>query len=295
MRLQKPTPKQIYHFTSADSAIQILEGYKFNPSKVTSCNDPFELDHAPAFLDLSNPKMLQYYSNKTAELITNRDEAIVRTMRPTTIDLVHKIPPHDRANFFRQTIAKSLTPDGLYSMGDYDSFLVKQRNRAHVYCFSACDIAAAVVLWSNYADRHRGVAIAFQFAEKEYGQKIYPVNYDQKNMRGAVFSAKEGIELWTKSQDVSIQERLYEKMLLTKHSDWSYEREWRVISFSDDNCPGMIIKGSLVPAIYFGLEISAENRKKLASLITEKYPSCKIYIAQKSRMKIKLEFKLMIQ
>lgn len=225
-----------------------------------------------------------------AELITNRNEAVARTM--VSMELMHaNVSLSERVNFLRRAIIKSLE-NGLYTLDDlYSSFLVNQRNRAHIYCFSACDVRSSVALWSHYADRHKGVAIAFHFNEKEYNQKIYPVRYSPKSIRAAVLSAKEAIQLWTSYQDTNVQETFYRKMVLTKHADWGYEKEWRVINFSNGNDPHMTIRFDLIPAVYLGLNISQENKDRVVQVVKSAYPNCKIYSAQKSKIKMALEFK----
>ncbi len=64
-------PDKLYHFTSSECAIKILEGSKFKGSKVTNCNDPFEIDQTPFYVDLSNSRHLDYFCSEMLQIYRN--------------------------------------------------------------------------------------------------------------------------------------------------------------------------------------------------------------------------------
>lgn len=86
-----------------------------------------------------------------------------------------------------------------------------------------------LLLWSHYADRHRGIALEFQIDDN----LILPVIYRQSRIRiyvPKIVSAN------------GFSETLAEKLYVTKAKDWAYEEEVRVpVRLSDcvtiDNRP----------------------------------------------------------
>jgi len=70
------------------------------------------------------------------------------------------------------------------------------------------------VMWAHYADRHRGVCLGFDVSENDLTQ----VNYVKELLAGQ-FVADMNV-----NQDEVI---LAEELVKTKHSGWSYEKEYR--------------------------------------------------------------------
>jgi hypothetical protein len=72
------------------------------------------------------------------------------------------------------------------------------------------------LLWSHYADRHRGLALGFDVDE----QILKPVTY--RKTRPAVKSINMQVANW---------------LLFTKYQDWSYEQEARIFTDLNDRDP----------------------------------------------------------
>ena len=101
------------------------------------------------------------------------------------------------------------------------------------------------VLWGHYADKHCGVALGFEVAEK----LLLKVTYE---------NTKFDLPINTNNQ-VECDENTLNSLLSTKFRDWHYEDEWRMFSplkdsviesglyfekFSDDLCLKEVILGA---------------------------------------------------
>jgi hypothetical protein len=84
--------------------------------------------------------------------------------------------------------------------------------RYRVFCLSS--MADSVVMWSHYADKHRGVCLEFGTKEEEFSG-AYRVEYS------------EGYPPFNLADD-SLAHNLLP--LVTKSAEWSYEHEYRVIA-----------------------------------------------------------------
>jgi hypothetical protein len=80
------------------------------------------------------------------------------------------------------------------------------------------------VLWSHYADKHRGLRLAFDVAEEHLG----PVNYSRKRLVVDIESFRNSSHL---SPDIVT------KLLFTKYSHWRYENEVRRFVAIEDRDP----------------------------------------------------------
>ena len=78
------------------------------------------------------------------------------------------------------------------------------------------------VLWSHYADKHRGCALGFEVPD----QFLIPVSYSAKRLEMQLEKrlAKEG----------SVGNELSLKLMTTKFADWKYEDEVRLFAKSEE-------------------------------------------------------------
>lgn len=87
---------------------------------------------------------------------------------------------------------------------------------------SLCEDYRNILMWSHYADEHRGICIEFERTNSNFlgdSDMTKPVKYLKS------YPKIRAIDFMTPSS-VSINQ----KMLWTKSNDWEYEREWRMIS-----------------------------------------------------------------
>jgi hypothetical protein len=89
------------------------------------------------------------------------------------------------------------------------------KNRG-ILCFS--DRWSNPVMWSHYADKHRGVCLEFE---------VPNINLMKVTYR---FSRLKEELLQLSAKDPIVAERAMQSCLTTKFSHWKYEREWRVFA-----------------------------------------------------------------
>ncbi|MBZ5530145.1 MAG: DUF2971 domain-containing protein [Acidobacteriia bacterium] len=86
--------------------------------------------------------------------------------------------------------------------------------RYGVLCF--CRSWHSTLLWSHYADKHRGMALGFDVRDDLIRQMDYVKHRP----------------MFTKVSDA-----MAEKLLFTKFADWQYEQEWRICTRLEDRDP----------------------------------------------------------
>ena len=138
-----------------------------------------------------------------------------------------------------------------------------------------------ILMWSHYADCHRGCCLEFSTAESVFKMarlveypKIYP-NYrflDCMNDR----------------------ELFYKLTFFTKSNLWEYEQEWRVL-FDERHEKGAGLykfENKALTGIIFGWNMAREHKELLGQLVSKRNPPVQLYQAhpykREFRMKIVL-------
>jgi len=100
------------------------------------------------------------------------------------------------------------------------------------------------LMWSHYADAHRGICIGFR---RDFFSQAMPVRYPQRVPR-----LDAGLPPETKRAAA----------FLTKRPAWAYEREWRLIDFDDAsrNNPYVTLCPGVVTQVIFGERTSRDDR-----------------------------------
>ncbi len=137
-----------------------------------------------------------------------------------------------------------------------------------VYIVSLCTDCKNRLMWSHYADNHKGFCVEYDFGAnvlRDDGVIVFPVVYS--SIRPKI--PYETMLLLNKPilENVSPQkmnERLFLSML-TKDKIWNYEKEWRILLSAQEE--SMNIPAPPVSSIYLGACCSKENEEKIKALV----------------------------
>lgn len=139
-----------------------------------------------------------------------------------------------------------------------------------VYIVSLCTDHKNRLMWSHYADNHKGFCIEYDFSAdvlKEKRALVLPVVYSSLRPKlpyeTMLFSEKQTLE---NMNFQSIYEKIFLSML-TKDEIWSYEKEWRILISAQEEA--MNIPAPPVSCIYLGACCSAENEEEIKTLVQD--------------------------
>lgn len=125
------------------------------------------------------------------------------------------------------------------------SYVQEAVNKLGVFCLS--EVRDDILMWSHYADSHRGFCLQFNIKTTyyPYGELLFKVKYS---------SSYPQINILRDYEDQT------KKVLLTKSDLWKYEKEWRI--FDPDNGPGIrAYPAEMLTGVIFGCDMSHENRQ----------------------------------
>jgi hypothetical protein len=136
--------------------------------------------------------------------------------------------------------------------------IVKETNEKIRICSFSIS-KQSLLLWSHYADEHKGIAIEYDFLDTELIRTfIQPVVYRKQIEKIGFFEEYNTMKMVGSS--------------LIKSRDWEYEEEWRLTIFKQkDNFPQKV-NVPIPKAIYLGtrFELNSEKLKKELFEIAEK-------------------------
>lgn len=129
------------------------------------------------------------------------------------------------------------------------------------YVGSLCTSYKNRLMWSHYADSHKGFCIEYDFREVKGEGLLLPVYYSNNR---PLFP----MQIFSESRDESMAE-LYRQVImgvLTKDKVWEYENEWRILIPATLGIESMEYKMPKISCIYLGEAISMENREQILEI-----------------------------
>lgn len=131
------------------------------------------------------------------------------------------------------------------------------RNSLRVCSFSSRN--DSLLMWSHYADNHRGLCIEYNMSNYKYSDNrsrfLYPVIYTNKLMDITDTQLRDSYNILR-----------YTLSALVKADDWKYEREWRLI-FAHGIIPEEQLYNMGKPdAIQMGARVSSEHQREITRI-----------------------------
>jgi hypothetical protein len=266
----------IFHYTKTECAALILERLELRLSLPNEFNDPFE------FLPLIDPKAL------------TRDRFVRMAMTEDAFEDWWDNPKAVRIsgdkNWWRDWYFKNpdkvvdeLFPHAAFVADDMRKQFSDITSAAWaVGCFSKTE--KSILMWSHYANQHRGVVIGFNTAVEPFTKSdqlvVLEVNYDPKRVLYPYPESNEDFE------------RVFHAIAQGKHMDWSYEQEVRVLAV-----PGALreyrflkLQTSAVESVIFGCKCPESDRKQVLRILdTDAFKHVKRYETRMSDTDYRIE------
>ena len=240
-------PEFLYKYRSLQDeehkrrAMEIITESKLYFSRPTDFNDPFDCKADKGYYD---PK----------------DEKEKRKMLERAF--IRKFPDKSR-QVCRQMAKKTNTNHETLSLTE--DIQTHSINNSGVFSFS--EEKDNILLWSHYADGHKGLCLGFAITKKI--KSLFNITYQSERpqngaLKGSVVQFKD--------------------IVCTKSKDWAYEKAWRYIyTPSRDGTVGYgrkpFPKESLV-GIIFGCEMPDKHKKEIVELVKKHRPTLELQQAE---------------
>ncbi len=265
---------------TAEVAALVLKNRTLRWSSPLLFNDPFDVPRE-LIVDLDYRDLLQASANCFSRLIENPPDDTTRlspNIRPI-IDTVKKgIPPETK----RELLENLAEPEPLHS-GVGQAVLELQRAWSalipdlRILCLTERPTHTA--MWCHYAGNYSGVVLEFHCLDVTGSAFLTPERVTYPTEKPAIYTADGWAELMVLDLETA-SEKMLHIATYTKAPDWSYEDEWRIVSYKRPSDSGHFTDYPFDPrelaAIYLGPLISASDLKSLGSLMSA-YPLAKVF------------------
>ena len=145
-----------------------------------------------------------------------------------------------------------------------------------INCFS--EVNDSILMWSHYANAHKGICIEYSPCE-ELGGICFELVEGLSQIHDPVLNRLLGIVKVNYQMNMPLEyNRLKDdskkliEFLRTKHSDWKYEKEWRILLVQEQlRRNPIIIKRKQITGIIFGLLIDDSYKKKYLDICNKEF------------------------
>jgi hypothetical protein len=145
-------------------------------------------------------------------------------------------------------------------------------------CFS--EINDNILMWSHYADGHRGLCLQFNTGIDLFN-KVFMVKYSNS------YPNLDFVKLIMMEKHEKISEEMLTP-LLTKYTCWEYEREWRAFHKIPNTLYGYGATG--LRSVFFGTSINEADLEIVCLILLGQHRDIKFFRARKNSLLYKLEF-----
>lgn len=236
----------IYKYYDAATSIRALNERTIQFSHASIFNDPFDCN--VNLFDITEEDTRAYFTYISKKYTGNNYVERLRLKR----NYEDKIKPNYKS-FMR----------GLFEM---------ENAERGITCFSK--LSNNLLMWAHYASRHSGVCIGYDtlqlrnlIVEHHRESAFWQVNYVDKIQPKKYFLERDvAIDYW----------------FTTKHKDWAYEQEVRLISrgfkFDTHNKRELFkIPSDVIKEVYFGYATTEDTKKKIFDISQSQKAQVRFY------------------
>lgn len=153
---------------------------------------------------------------------------------------------------------------------------LKKRAQMGVCCMT--ENKDNILMWAHYANCHKGFCLEFQ-TDNPFFSNAHPVGYSTTLPRVNILE-----------QDWDEVTSQHAGGLLTKATEWCYEKEWRIIDLKKGRGPHQFPSEAL-HGVILGARISATDKQHVVEWCTERAPRPIVYQAYMKEMEYGLDMK----
>lgn len=291
--------KVLYKYFNYKDGLLVLDNNKVRLNFPKYFNDPFDCNFNinQKNMDKTLDMIVEYGLMKELRRIVENNPSkklsiIYLRMVFKIYEKIYKVDPRYLHNFLITSILKSkLIPDYIRKEIDdnkektrkevFDK-IINYRDNALISCFSKNN--QSILMWSHYADKHKGICIEF---EQEDDEDFYDVKYQEERQNLDLFeimSRMLAYEYIGEKVDINIS-RISSLILapfLCKSLEWKYEEEVRCIyslsklndkiSLDKDNDGNdmYLYKMDKISKVYIGFKMDDVKKERLIELLEEK-------------------------
>ena len=270
-----------FKYCTARTAKIVLAKGTLRWSAPITFNDPF--DHLFSIATNDDPTQHRdWFISECERFVFGSDEP--HTPNPSLLSEALKLMRSVASTLDRDEVRREFalgvdegTENARRYLSKVNGFWDSAIRKAKVFCVS--EDGLNLVMWAHYAGEHSGVVLELGCIEHLDAPLCVArkVEYRQRMPKLGTYEAFLLHGLGRSPQPAN--ERLDHDLAFVKAADWHYEKEWRCITYREDE--DLVSNFAFWPeellAIYLGCRISKEDRGELVDLVASRFPTTKIF------------------
>lgn len=274
---KKHTRDFFFKYTSADTLKIILETEKIRYTNPKYFNDPFDVQSG-LHLDIDFDKIEELIFNRIKDIVLSDHEPQLIENDPFNEPInymrqkraTHGFPESSLKSLFKMVI-KPLMPTFFATWIITKDETIKIRERMLMLCLTTKD--DNILMWSHYADYHKGVVYKLKVAETiDEDDPLWlaqPVIYIPS--AEPFYTTEKLIEEFIGLKDLSLID-VVKKDPYFKQDIWEYEDEWRFYDLNSTPIPhkDFGFKINKISEIIFGCKCEINNKKEIIDIVNKK-------------------------
>lgn len=150
-----------------------------------------------------------------------------------------------------------------YNFPEFQEHTAKEQKLKHRGLFCTTENPKNILMWSHYADEHKGMCIGYEFNYEKLAEIAF--------IRKVIYPESDDLDVLT-DDDLTDSGQSFDKLLIKKSRLWAYEGEWRFILKRnllerEEGCEQTLLELGTVREIIFGMRMRADHRDTIAKIV----------------------------
>ena len=289
--------ERFFKYTSAATAIKILETGAVRYSSPLLFNDPFDVQSGLHFdFDIGSlPAQLFHRIEGLAASPTrpnlSEDDPCGKAILFMWDRRITQGFPRERVWEACEPLLGELTDEVINFQAEYqkmwDEFLPRLR------VFSVSEERDSLLMWSHYGQSHTGAVLEFLVLPDEDNPLCVAQPVIYRSAPPPLFTEEQWLDDILSIQDLDLDEQ-YRRYAYVKSDVWSYEKEWRVWDLlparRDTLFSDYPLRPDEVGAVYLGCRMDGPSKVSILSLLSGEYPKARVFQARNATDQFRLYF-----
>ncbi len=284
-----PPPAILYKYTTPSTTLKVLENSKLRWSSPLLFNDLAELKRMPRFYPTVEDSLKEFPKAIVGLVFDNKKIRADRFTSKARILTILAVKLRDNGYSKDQAI-QALTMEEKGIDSDIEISLRSLISEQHISRLRVLCLTTEFdnqVMWGNYADNHKGCVLAFQHIKNLDTPLLEAKKISYSRDRPAV---GKGLDFLLYGDTPELRKRSSQAIYYTKHKEWSYEREWRVMTTAKSELAGQFSDYLFYPeeleSVTLGARTSADTERAVCALISTQYQATTLYKIQEHNGKL---------
>jgi hypothetical protein len=170
-----------------------------------------------------------------------------------------------------------------------------KREIADYRLFCVCAVNDNLVLWSNYADSHTGLAFQFECLEDLDVALLAASPVEYCDDAPALGNHDEWLRVGLGLERLVTPQDLWKSLVTRKSLEWEHEKEWRVIAerrpYENQGYEDTPFDPREISKVFLGCRMSGNDKKDILNLLTGPFDHVEAYEARQHPVKYQLDFR----